>query len=163
METKDVVLTDEMKKRLKGYLAFKVDASFKYVPKPYRQKNSDGEYYIPKDLWPVFTLKGLDGVEATLEEDNMEISYGEITEGKASDSKMKINSGKTKLNTLKKGLVNWKNLRTEDGKLVQCPDIKNDGVSDESLRVLSPGLIAELYNAITTQSILTEEELQGLE
>lgn len=163
MEQKDVILTEEMKKKLKGFMAFKLDAKFLYVPKIYREKNADGEYDIPKELWPVFTLRAMDGVEATLAEDEMEFNYSDFSDGKVGKSAMKMNSGRIKIETCKRGIVSWRNLRNTDGTLIQVAQSNNNGIDEGELRKLPPNLITELTNAITEQSRLTEEELLGLE
>ena len=158
----DVVLTDAMKKRLRGSLGFKVDAKFQYVPKAYRDQEN-GEFVIPKEFWPVFTLRGVDGVNATLAEDNL---HGTVTmHPNDNTSSITVRSGKHKVDTCRRGVITWKNFRDIDGKLLSCPekDDSTGGVTEESLKVLSPALLAELTNAITERSILTSEELLGLE
>jgi hypothetical protein len=166
METENLILTDEMKKKLKGVLGFQVDAKFSYVPKIYREKSKiTGDYDIPKTLWPVFTLRGLNGVEATLAEDELD---GRIVWGADDTRTVEVKRARIKINTCKRGIVTWKNFRDCTGKLIAVPTAAdpNDtmaGIKEECLRYVSPELMTELTNAITEQSYLTEEELRGLE
>lgn len=163
MEVKDVVLTDEIKAKIKGFTGFKPESSFKYVPKVYREKGPDGEYVVPKEYWPIFTLRGMDGVEATRNEDNLEVTYDNISDGNISGSSMRVNSGKTKILTCQRGIISWRNLRYDDGSLVKVPTKKNGVLDEDALRHLPPALITELANAITEQTKLSDEELLGLE
>ena len=165
METENLILTDEMKKKLKSVLGFQVDAKFSYVPKVYREKGAAGEYAVPKSLWPVFTLRGLNGLEATLAEDEL---GGRIVWGKDDTRTVEMKHARIKINTCKRGIVTWKNFRDCTGKLIAVPVAAdpNDtmaGIKEECLRYVSPDLMTELTNAITEQSYLTEDELRGLE
>jgi hypothetical protein len=153
VEKKDVELTEEMRKKIEQYMAIEPAAEFRYVPKVYRDKKNN----IPKELWPVFILRGLDGIEATLNEDRTELS---VVNGS-----YKLNTGESKLYACRHGIVSWKNLRNSKGALIPDP-VKNvvDGcVSDASLKQLSPSLIAEIANAVNEQSRLSPEEESGLE
>lgn len=165
METENLILTDEMRQKLKGVLGFQVDAKFSYVPKVYREKSAAGEYAIPKSLWPVFTLRGLNGLEATLTEDDL---GGKIVWHSDDTRTVEVKRARVKVNTCKKGIVTWRNFRDVFGKLipVPAPADPNDsaqGIKEDCLRYVSPELMTELTNAITEQSYLTEEELRGLE
>ena len=159
----DVVLTDEMKKRLKeaGALGFQLSNEFPYVPGAYKVKDDDGNYITPQSLWPIFTLKELNGVELAKIED--------LVRGQTSFENgigyIKTEAGKARLKTLQIGLVTWKNFRDHNGKLIPKPT-KNPlgtGVSEYSLRVITPLLQVELVNAIEEKLELTEDELLGLE
>lgn len=165
----DMILTEEIKQKLKkaGALGFQIEATFKYVPKAYREKNGEGEYIIPKDLWPIFVLKGIDGVESALLEDDMhgKVTYDKIEkDGKFTGTSIQIESGKVRLNTLCKCLITWKNFRNVKGELIKAPeeDKVHGGLKRSALRILHPDLQTELHNAITEQTILNDEELQGL-
>lgn len=167
METQDVILTDEVKKKLAGagMLGFQIDAKFSYVPKVFREKNTNGEYLIPKTIWPVFTLRGLNGLEATLAEDDL---GGRVVWNEDNSRTIDIKRARIKVNTCKKGIVTWRNFRDMNGKLipVPAPEDPNNvgaGIKEECLRYISPTLMSELTDAITEQSQLTQEELQGLE
>jgi hypothetical protein len=105
----------------------------------------------------VFILHGLDGIEATLNEDRTELSMV--------SGSYKLNTGEAKLYACRRGIVSWKNLRNSKGVLIPEPtkNISDGCVSDASLKQLSPSLITELANAINEQSRLTPEEESGLE
>ena len=64
-EVVDLKMTPELQKKLKGYLGFKIDPIFLYVPKVYRKEKD-----IPKSMWPVFKLRGKTGYEIAEAEDN---------------------------------------------------------------------------------------------
>jgi len=165
MDSRDVVMTEEMRKRLRTCLAIPVKAEFPYVPRIYRATTLDkstGElqYDIPKELWPVFFLKGIDGVQATMMEDRL---LGEATYD-GNQVKTSIHSGKIRVRICKLGILGWKNFRDIQGNLIPRPELDSDGtVTEDSLKIISASLMVELANAITEQSRLTEDELLGLE
>jgi hypothetical protein len=161
VEFVDVQLTSEMLERLQGFMPIKVDESWAYVPAVYRQKREDGEYLIPKSLWPIFRIRGIDGVQATLKEDEIHGTYHINDDGKP---EFTMRSGAVKLKTVRCGVIGWENLRDTDGKLMSEPekDQVTGGIMEKSVRILSPALITELCNAITEHSKLAEEELLGL-
>jgi hypothetical protein len=162
MEMKDVVLTDDLRKKMAGLFGFRLDGKFLYVPQRCRQRTMDGAWEIPKELWPVFTIRGIDGVESTLAEDNL---HGTVSVDESGKSSVTIKSGRHKITTCSRGILTWKNLRDNTGKLIAPPeqDSITGGVTTDALRVLPASLLAELANAINERSTLTEEELLGLE
>lgn len=173
METQELRLTPELKDKLRGSLGFSVNATFTYVPKAFRQKDDNGEYIIPKDFWPVFTLKSLDGLEAAKRED----SAGYVTFGeKKNESKLHLQSGNMRIDTLSNGIKNVKNFYFEDGSVasfdskLETMTILNGEESGtkrvspkQFIRYIRPDLQIELQEAINERNILTEEELRGLE
>jgi len=169
VETKDIVLTDEMKEKLKGFLAFTVDTPFKYVPKVFRGNN------IPKELWPVFMLKSKDGIEIADAED--EAGYVELGKKGDSESKLKMQSGKARILTLSSGVLSVKNYPLEGDKSVSYDKaskvltitdsdgkehLKNGSDIKGLLRLLTAQLQTELQDAINERSTLSDEELSGL-
>jgi hypothetical protein len=154
----DVQLTPELKEKLKkaGVLGFQLKSTFPYVPKIYRREG------LPKELWPIFFLRGLDGVETAGLEDEM---HGSVTVDSSNGTSVKINSAKVRVKTVKLGVISWKNFRDSDGNLIPSPakDSLNNGITEDGLRYLPPSLQVELCNAITEHSTLTDEELLGLE
>lgn len=161
----EVTLTEEERKALRGSLAIRPDETFQYVPQAYRCYTiKDGVYVytVRKELWPVFTLKGVDGVQATLDEDNL---HGEVHMDGGGKSSITVRRGQHSLRTCARGIITWRNLRDASGRLVSPPepDTLTKGIKEDALRILPPALIAELTNAITERSTLTEEELRGLE
>lgn len=161
-EAKDIVLTDEMRAALAGSLGFRVEETFAYTPRAYRVKRADETYIVPKAAWPVFTLRGVDGVSATLAEDKL---HGTVKMGEDGSRSITISSGRHKVDTCCRGIVTWRNFRDDKGRLISPPepDTINGGVMESALRVLSPALISELANAIIERSVLTAEEMLGLE
>jgi len=158
IEVKDIILTDEHKAKLKGLLAFDVSATFPYVPKAYRESD------IPKELWPIFILKSKDGLELAQAEDDAGVMlYDQQTQ----QAKMKLCAGTMRVKTLKRGIKSWKNWRNEEGILIEYNKTKHTNgsneLSDSALRSFPIALQLELQNAINERSILTPEELQGLE
>lgn len=154
METKDVVLTDEMKKKLASFMPIQLQGEFPYVPRVYRENN------LPKSIWPVFYLRGIDGVQATLLEDEMlgEASY------EGMKVKTTMNAGRVKVKTCRLGLCGWKNFTDVNGNKIAAPEKDYLGaITEDSLKAIPPALMTELCNAITEQSRLTEEELRSLE
>lgn len=178
METIDVVLDNELMERLGSSVGFDVSAEFKYVPKIYRKEN------VPKSLWPVFVLKAKDGLEVAKAEDALggKIEYDEATKTTRMDAPK---SGQVRVETIVSGLRKISNFRINDGstgKFTELPvllfdassglievvrkdktdTIKNATAADV-VRYISPKLQVELANAINERSMLTEEELRGLE
>ena len=154
-ETKDVRLTPEMKKKLAGFIGFTKDPVFWYVPKAYREKDEDGKYIIPKAVWPGFKLKGLTGLEAADMEDNIGTFD---TEAK----RMHITMGNQRLELLKTNILGWKNFYDEEDKEILFSRSAGE-VEKQCLGRLPDQLQRELFNAISDRSLLSEEELLGLE
>lgn len=156
MEMKDVGMDEAMREKLKNSLAFQIKPDFKYVPKAYRNDA------VPKVLWPVFVLKGLDGP------DYLEISDAlDFEERTVDGKKLRIprDSGRMALLSCQHGIVTWRNLRDRDGNVLPSPtvDLDTGMLKLQALRCLTPTLMYELSNAIAEQSRLTDEELLGLE
>jgi len=174
-EVKDIELTNEILERLKqiGALGFQIEGQFKYVPMAYRAKDKDGKFLLSQKYWAVFILRGIDGVDSAYLEDEQrsEMHYGSIEVGKdgkektMKDVSAKINSGKARIATLQRGIITWHNFRNTKGELIPAPkeDAVTGGITEDSLRPIPPNLQVELVNAITEQTLLTAEELLGLE
>lgn len=164
LTVKDVVITDDMRDALKGYLGFEPESTFLFVPKAYREKKEDGSYRIPKALWPVYRLKSKDGLEsAKLEDDAGYLAYDK----EKGQSQLYLESGKERISTLRAGIKGWKNWLREDFKS-EIPFHENmigtDGLLREKhIKDMPVRLQVELQNAINERSILTQEELSGLE
>jgi hypothetical protein len=143
-------MTKELKEKLNGYLAITPDNTFKYVPAIYRDKKNN----IPKKMWPVFTLKILDGQQIAEIEDNS----GYIVTDMTNFNKREFHgmSGTKRIETLKKGIVGWTNLRDSAGKVINYID-------ETSIKLLAGPMQLDLVNAITEQTNLSEDELRGLE
>ena len=167
MEQKDVKLTPELKEKLTGCLGFTVDAEFKYIPKAFRGKD------IPREIKPVFVLKSLDGVQAAERED----TSGYMTLDNASrESRLHIESGTSRIETLEKGIISVDNFYFEDGSSVDYRSkdrqlirhLTNGKTRGEKcdardfIRFLNTTLQVELQEAINERATLTEDELQGL-
>jgi hypothetical protein len=162
MEVENKVLTNEVRQKLAstGMLGFTENPEFIYTPEAFREKKEDSdEYAIPKELWPVFTLKGKDGVESAKMEDNM--GYMEI-DNKSKNQRWIGKSGSRRVEILQVGIIGWKNWYDTDGNLI--PFRHNNGkVHTDCLKRIPVGLAIELANAITDRITLSPEELEGLE
>jgi hypothetical protein len=154
VETVDLKLTAEQKKKLQDFVAIDTTEVFKYVPLVYRQKKPDGEYLFPKEMWPVFTLKGKDAFDLAKTEDS--IGVMDVDQKTMMPKQMRMTSGTVRIETLKKGVKGWKNFKNEKGQIVHYK-------GSESIAVLKSKLQTELQNAINEHTVLTEEELRGLE
>jgi len=154
-QVKDVKLTPELKEKLKGFLGFTKDPTFLYTPKVYREKGDDGEFIIPKAMWPVFKLKGKTGIEIANDEDNA----GYLDPG---TNRLHITTGKQRLELLKQNIIGWKNFVDENGDEVTFTAPGGELYKTVLQRIPAP-LQRELHEAINEQSRLNEEELQGLE
>ena len=160
----DIILTKEIKEHLKkaGALGFDLENQWPYVPEVYRKIDKKKEYIIPKKLWPVFTLRCLDGVDSSLMQDKL---YGTITIGDEKGTTMPLNTGAVRVKTCKLGIINWKNYRDIKGELIAAP-VKDDiegGIVEDSVRLISPKLQMELANAITEYTTMSDEEALGLD
>lgn len=169
-EGKDIELTEEYKEKLRktGMLGFSIGAQWPYVPKAYRKKNKNGEYELPKELWPIFTLTCIGGVKTTLLEDELSgnVTLGSVKkDGTTEGSTINVKSGKVRLNILRKGIVTWKNFRDASYKIIAPPkkDEVLGGITEDSIDPIVPDLQTELANAISDQKMLTDEEKLGLE
>jgi len=175
-QKRDLVLTEEMRIKLReaGALGFNVEDKFFYIPEAYREKDDNGNFKIPKELCCVFILKSKDGLEAAEAEDNA----GYMTyDTKQKESKMFLQSGKSRVQNLVEGILQVKNLYCEDGSKVDFDKEKKMlTITDKEGRIknqpgahvnavikrMKTGLQLEIANAINERKILTEEELRGL-
>ncbi len=161
----DVELTAKQKKFLKltGGVGFKLNNKWPYVPVSYRAKDNNGEYMIDKKFWPVFTIRGIDGVESSELEDECSTERHVDPEG---NSTYKIQSGKSRMLSIRSGIVTWENFLDETFENFVPPPkkdpVEEDMITEDSLRQVSFDLQIDLYNAITRRSTLTDEELLGL-
>ncbi len=162
-ETINRVLDNETREKLvkAGALGFTENKEFIYVPKSVREKDDNGNYKIDKKYWPVFMLKGKDGVEAA----KMEGSLGHMQMVKENGEEVQnwiSKSGQVRIKTLQTGIIGWKNYYDAEGKPV--PFRHNSGTVREDCiaRIPSPWAI-EFTNAIVDRTILSPEELEGLE
>lgn len=152
MEQKDLVMTKELREKLQGFLAFQTDAIYKYIPAPYRKKK-EGEYVIPKEFWPIFSIRFMDGVEISELEDK--VGYTVIRSSDPDYREFHGRSGTYRLDVLRNGVKGWINLRDEKGNLVEYS-------GDDSLSKLPVDLQQDLQVAIMERIVLTEEELRSL-
>jgi hypothetical protein len=167
METRDVVLTDEMRAKLKKSLGFNLNAEFKYVLKAFREACTD------KTSWPVFVLRSRDGIQISKDED----AIGAIIEYNADTrtTKTNVRSGEQRVRILSDGIVEvkgfWLNdgvsrVSWKEGKLSTVggqKEIERQATVNEVIRFIPISVQIELANAITENDTLTEEELRGLE
>lgn len=169
MEERNLELTQDLKEKLKGTLGFQVETPFIYSPKAYR----DNE--IPKEFWPRFLLKSKNGLEIAEVEDNTGfMSY----DSDRQESKLHLQSGSLRIDTLKRGILKVSGFMLEnesviswDSKTKDMTIIDKDGKSitknnikiEKIIALMKMQLQVELQNAINERSIMTEEELQGLE
>ena len=149
-------LTPEVQKKLNKVLGLTKEHVFLYVPKIYREL---GDELMPKSEWPIFKLKGKNGLEIADAEDNS--GYMETSETEAA-SKLIITTGKVRIETLSRHILGWKNFKDREGELVKFTK-DGDKVYKTCLMRLSADLQRELHDAINEQSVLTPEEIQGLE
>ena len=146
------VLSPELEEKLNKVRGLTKTHEFLYVPKVYREAGPD---VIPKSEWPVFKLKGKDGLEIADAEDSS--GYVDTT-----TNNLHLTAGRARIETLSKHILGWKNFfdrSNEEIKFVK----DGDKVYKTCLQRLPSDLQRELHEAINEQSILTEEEIQGLE
>lgn len=170
MKIRNVEIDEDTQKKIASCCALNITASFKYVPQVWRESG------LPKDMWPVFTLRGKDGVESAEIEDK--IGVMSMLDGKPVQ---RITAGSVRIATLTAGIESVQNLAMPDGTLLNYKYDAGRGIAetwliDESgkekdrtvcarqaiVKYLSPTLQVELQNAINEMSTMTAEELQGL-
>ena len=170
----DMRLSPDILHRIKNCIGFDVYDTFVYTPKVFREKDVNGEYVIPKNLWPIFTLKSKDGLEITKMEDNV----GFIEYKPDGSNIWHSKTGSMRAQTLGEGVLKIKNLPLEGGakflsytkesmKIVIADNgaEKSFPVADPSeiIRYLKVELQIELQDAINERSTLSEDERRGLE
>ena len=161
METEHRELNPEQLKKLQkaGILGLDQDDEILHVPAVYRE---DPELF-PKEMWPVFKLKPLDGVaQAKLE---AKLGHMEVEDGKDDDSRVTkwiSRNGPTRIEILQTHILGWKNHCDKNGKEIEFR-VNGSKVKLESLGTLRPALQTELFNAITEGSDASKEELEGLD
>ncbi len=148
-KNKPILLDDKMKEALRkaGALGFSVENTFLYVPRAFR----DPVNQIPKNHWPVYTLRAKSGIEIADVEDKA---------GYYEDGKLHLESGSTRLETLRIGIISVKRFIMEDGSII---DFKEGENIDSLIAKFPIALQVELQNAINERKTLTKEELAGLE
>jgi hypothetical protein len=151
METKEIVITEELKKKLSGYLGFQVETDFQYTPKIFKD--------VPRELWPTFTLKSKNGLDMADIEDKT--GYIEYDTKDSTKSKLVMQSGKVRVDTLRKGLVKVENFITENGTVISF-DCSKQPV-DNLIKMLPTRLQVELQEAINERNVLSSDEKLGLE
>jgi hypothetical protein len=154
MDVKDVRLTDEMKAKLKDFLGFDVEATFPYVPKAFRRKD------VPNELKPIFILRSKNGLDVAKAEDAS--GYFEYDAEQKGKSKLVMQSGSARVETLRKGIVKIKNFIMENGKAISFDSSKETNI-DEVIKRIRPKLQVELQEAINERAVMATEELLGLE
>jgi hypothetical protein len=145
-------ITPELEAKLNKIRGLSQTHEFLYVPKVYRLA---GEGVIPKSEWPIFKLKGKNGLEIAEAEDNAGYMEAETTH-------VVLTGGKARIATLGKHILGWSNFKDRDGVEIKF-HAEGGVVYKTSMQRLSAELQRELQEAINEQSVLTEEELQGLE
>lgn len=151
-ETEEKKLSPELLAELQKVKGLTTTHEFLYVPKVYRKAGVD---VIPKSEWPIFKLKGKDGVEIAEAEDKA----GYVD---SSTTNIHLTVGTQRIETLKKHILGWKNFKDRDGNEIPCV-IKAGEVYKTNLARIPVELQKELHEAINEQSVLTQEELEGLE
>lgn len=148
-KNKPILLDEKMKEKLRaaGALGFSVENTFIYVPRAFREPDSQ----IPKSMWTIYTLRAKSGIEIADVEDKA---------GYYEDGRLHLESGRTRLETLRIGIVSVKNFHMEDGTAVEYKEGEN---IDTLLAKMPIRLQVELQNAINERKTLTKEELSGLE
>ncbi len=160
----DVVLDETYAQKLKGFMGFEETDKFPYTPKIFREKDEDGNFIIPKSLWPVFYLVGKDGIEAShLQDEAGHVSIDKVT----GNRRIVLEGGKQRLNTLATGVRGWKNWRESNMKVLipfdAKTDIKNGRLIDAKIKKFPVPLQEELQEAINERDTMSKEELTGLD
>lgn len=150
MEEEKKELTPELEEELARLKGFTDDSTFLYVPKLYREN----EKAVPRDQWPIFKLKGRDGLDFAKAEDSM----GFDTRGQ----KMFSNSGSLRIKILRTHILGWKNWKDRNENEIRFMG-GTDGVANKLIAKMPNSLQVELLEAVSFHSRLTEEELAGLE
>lgn len=141
-------LTPEVEKKLKELRGFTSDEHFFFTPNVYKEN-------LPKDKWPVFKLKGRDGIAIAKSEDDS--GYY-----KTKTDQMYMTTGTSRIDLLRNNILGWKNFK--DKKENNISFIKRGTqVDSESLKKISQEMQLQLQEAILSHSQLTSEEVEGLE
>ena len=170
MRIKEMELTKEQEEAIRGSVAITLRGEFNYTPLAFREA-------FPNDtaLWPVFVLKGQDGLESATSEDGM--TAREIS----SDGKIAwtTRSGSIRVQTLRMGIRKINGLPIGDGETLdfEIDDKASEyytgtltigrsvrkGVDvREVIRYLRPALQIELSNAIVDYDRIESENERGL-
>lgn len=173
MDTVELTLTDEARKALikAGALAFDARAEFEYIPLACRGDD------FPAELRTVWTLRSKTGIEMAKAEDN--IGHVEIQEdGNRDKTKFVAHSGSQRIDTLRAGIVQVRNLWCDNGERIEW---KRDGINSTRgtlykngkpgktvdvnvlIEKIRPTYQTELQEAIQERSVVSEEEVLGLE
>jgi len=90
-------LTPEVEKKLKELRGFTSDEHFFFTPNVYKEN-------LPKDKWPVFKLKGRDGIAIAKSEDDS--GYY-----KTKTDQMYMTTGTSRIDLLRNNILGWKNFK----------------------------------------------------
>lgn len=155
------VLDNETRKKLAsiGGLGFTEEVEFKFTFPEYKEKDKEGEYIVEPKLWPIFTLKGMTGIDST--KLTSEMGYTEVDKD-SGNSRYISKAGHQKLKILKEGIVGWENYFDDNGQEIVFRH-NNNVIKPVCIEQIPPNHIIHLANAITERNKLTVEELSGLE
>lgn len=157
------VLDNDTRKKLMeaGAFGFTKNKEFPYVPESVREKDDNGKYKIDKKYWPVFKFKGKDGVEsANMEKD---LGYMQMVKENGKDVQNWISkSGTSRIKVLMDCVKGWKNYYDSEGN--EIPFRHNNGmVNKDSIARIPSAWAIEFVNVIIERTVLSPEELEGLE
>lgn len=153
----DLIYTEDETKALAGYFGIVESSTFPYVPTVFRKHVAD------KSKWPVYILRSPNGLDQTREEDHLGmilINTDTTVKG------FKTNSGELRIHRVKSYLTDAKR-HSLDGKIIPfTSEIGQYGdrvVSKAFMATISVPLMAELEKTAINGTILSEEELLGLD
>lgn len=176
METKKIVFSPEMREKMKGRLGFDVETPFTFVPKRFLEKDKEGKYVFPKNMWTIYTLKSKNGLDiAKLEDDAGYMSY----DSKSGNSKYHMQSGAKRVGTLIDGIIRVKNFYMEDDTFVHFDSVAESWIiydfegsliktktktkTKKLISVMHVSEQQELQEAINERSEISDEDKMGLE
>ena len=111
---------------------------------------------MPKNEWPIFKVKGRDGISIAKTEDDA--GYY-----KAKTDRMYMTTGSQRIDLIRNNVLDWRNYKDKKGNEIKCERKVGAGLVNSCLKKLSYKIQLGLQEAILEHSQLTKEEITGLE
>lgn len=136
--------------RLQGFIGLLPDEPLFATPPIYKEVYPDDP-----TKWPKFKFRPTDGLEFNQDVDDE--SLYKIVEGRAIAIQ-----GRFRMLRMKRGLLDWTNLKDQFGRDIPCPKDADGRITDDAIRAMKPDLQEWVLGVISDASGVTKEESDGL-
>lgn len=150
------VLDEATRQALLGLSPFSLNSTIDFVPASYKIKNKEGQYVIPEDLWPTFTIRPWTKVENEAVKKSLS-KASTLTGDQANKAEAESKE------SVRKAIKGWSNLI--DAGTCEEIEFESDaegGASKVAFEQFPAALISDLLNKCCSVSGLLDMERLGL-